>query len=218
MRSTKNSFEGPGVYAIINKRSRRRYIGSSQNISQRIKQHFQALRIGTHCNKALLDDYRNGDDFYAEILLKLPCDTHEELMKQEALAISEAQRLKIELYNVARMNGNYYLPKDTITRYLADYYCREHLGMNIGQLFSRCEADYNMIFRILENPEREKEIRAHFAPAINYQNKDSYYRSEYGISYSDYYFLSEEEQKQIRENGRRKSCQHENHPKHNDAQ
>jgi len=59
-------YEGIGVYAIINNRSQKMYIGSSQNVKKRIKQHSLSPIL------TMKNDIQNGDTFSVEILEMLP--------------------------------------------------------------------------------------------------------------------------------------------------
>ena len=59
-------YDGIGVYAIINNRNGKMYIGSSKNIHQRIIQ--QELSPAS----ALKEDIQRGDTFSVKILEKLP--------------------------------------------------------------------------------------------------------------------------------------------------
>lgn len=45
-----------GIYVITNTINGRQYVGQSQNIFFRRKQHFVALKNGTHENKAMQQD------------------------------------------------------------------------------------------------------------------------------------------------------------------
>lgn len=46
-----------GVYAIINTKTFRYYIGSSNNIGRRLQKHFSELRFNRHTNKRLQEDF-----------------------------------------------------------------------------------------------------------------------------------------------------------------
>ena len=58
-------YEGIGVYALINDRNGKMYIGSSQNIHQRIIQQRNSPP------SAMIEDIQNGDTFSVKILEKL---------------------------------------------------------------------------------------------------------------------------------------------------
>lgn len=59
-------YDGIGVYAIINNRNKKIYIGSSQNVNKRIKQHKSSPM------SSMKIDIENGDTFSVNILEKLP--------------------------------------------------------------------------------------------------------------------------------------------------
>jgi hypothetical protein len=46
-----------GIYKITNLKNGKVYIGQSENIFMRRKQHFGALRKGSHTNKQMQEDY-----------------------------------------------------------------------------------------------------------------------------------------------------------------
>lgn len=55
-----------GVYMIVNAINGKRYIGSSNNIKRRLKEHRQHLKSGTHDNQHLQSSYNQhgADNFY----------------------------------------------------------------------------------------------------------------------------------------------------------
>lgn len=62
-------YDGIGVYALINNRSGKMYIGSSINVNARILQHdysFQSL----NCSKKFIHDIQQGDTFSAKVIEK----------------------------------------------------------------------------------------------------------------------------------------------------
>lgn len=199
-------YEGAGVYAITNSSTGRKYIGSSKNINRRIYQHFADLSAGRHCNMPLQNDYNAGAVFDCSVLLQTPCSNHEELMRRESMIISSDRDRGIDLYNVFEMTGDYYLSKSHIINRMADLYCRERTGLSLNQFFMRNEAAYNMLFRIMLDPDHEQEIRSLYEPAVDYQNKEKFYQKRLHISYSDYLMLTDEEQKQLKRSLRRNVC------------
>ncbi len=59
-------YEGIGIYALVNNQTGKMYIGSSQNIRQRIMQHRYSPPA------AIKDDIQKGSTFSVKILEKLP--------------------------------------------------------------------------------------------------------------------------------------------------
>lgn len=57
-----------GVYAIINQRSGRKYIGSSLNLKSRAYTHKMAMQNGKHNNPEIQKDVKNGDNFIFKII------------------------------------------------------------------------------------------------------------------------------------------------------
>ena len=60
-----------GIYKITNTKTGESYIGKSVNIEQRIKQHKNELRKGTHHNTDLQSDYNRGAGFTFEIIKRV---------------------------------------------------------------------------------------------------------------------------------------------------
>jgi predicted GIY-YIG superfamily endonuclease len=59
-----------GIYYILNERNYRIYIGASENVDQRITDHRNRLRRGTHINKALQSDWNDyGESAFTTALL-----------------------------------------------------------------------------------------------------------------------------------------------------
>lgn len=52
-----------GVYGILNMDNSKMYIGSSENMPQRLKNHIYLLNSNTHTNKELQQDWNNKDKF-----------------------------------------------------------------------------------------------------------------------------------------------------------
>ncbi len=57
-----------GVYAIINQRNGKRYIGSSLNLKSRAYNHKQGIERGNHNNLEIREDAKNGDEFIFKII------------------------------------------------------------------------------------------------------------------------------------------------------
>lgn len=69
---SENLKEKCGVYIIINIYNGKRYIGSSNDIKERLQRHFKCLRDGVHVNKHLQNAYNlYGESFFEWGVLKL---------------------------------------------------------------------------------------------------------------------------------------------------
>ena len=89
-------YEGIGVYAIINNRSQKMYIGSSQNVKKRIKQHSLSPIL------TMKNDIQNGDAFSVEILEMLPYGCNQfDLFEKESFFIQKYDSLNVG-YNKAK--------------------------------------------------------------------------------------------------------------------
>lgn len=57
-----------GIYKITNNRTGEVYVGQTNNLDYRKKQHEQDLASGTHHNRGMQQDYNRGDRFSFEVL------------------------------------------------------------------------------------------------------------------------------------------------------
>ena len=64
-------YNGIGIYALINNRTGKMYIGASKNVYTRIKQHIYSPTA------AIEKDVESGDTFHVEILEKLPSGSNQ---------------------------------------------------------------------------------------------------------------------------------------------
>lgn len=86
-------YSGIGIYALINNRTGKMYIGASQNIHQRIMQHKY------HPLRAIKDDIELGDTFRVEILEKLPSGSNQ-------FDMFGREKYFIDLYDVIKHRYN----------------------------------------------------------------------------------------------------------------
>lgn len=86
-------YSGIGIYALINNRTGKMYIGASQNIHQRIMQHKY------HPLRAIKDDIELGDTFRVEILEKLPSGSNQ-------FDMFGREKYFIDLYDVIKHGYN----------------------------------------------------------------------------------------------------------------
>ena len=99
-----NNFRYAGVYAIVNRRNGKRYIGSSKDISSRIAQHKKLLQAGTHYNKQLQYDYDKKHSFYFEILyVEVLCPKNKYINNSR---LHQLERKFIEEYNTIENGYN----------------------------------------------------------------------------------------------------------------
>jgi hypothetical protein len=73
-----------GVYAIVNVRDMRAYIGKTANLDRRRQQHLNSLRKGTHPQTALQDDWANAPNAFAFVVID---EAPEDIKKKEAYRI-----------------------------------------------------------------------------------------------------------------------------------
>lgn len=67
-----NTFFQPGIYAIVNKVTKKIYIGETSNLSFRLSQHYSQLKSKNHTTKALqLDWNKYGENFFDLKILEL---------------------------------------------------------------------------------------------------------------------------------------------------
>jgi group I intron endonuclease len=99
------NYNGIGVYAIINKRNGKMYIGSSKNVKNRIIQHCTSFK-NLKCSTIIKNEIQNGDTFSVKILEKLPYGINQfEQFSRESYYIN--------LFNT--LNNGYNLAKTTCT-------------------------------------------------------------------------------------------------------
>lgn len=91
-----------GIYKIVNKATGQCYVGQSQRMEKRIKEHFRLLRWNKHTNQHLQNAYNKygADNFYGAIEVECP-DLEELDMLEEAFLKNEACFLEPTVYNIA---------------------------------------------------------------------------------------------------------------------
>ena len=172
-----------GVYLLKNTSTGRIYVGSSSNIDSRIRQHFSSLKKNCHANKDLQTDYNQGYTFDTIIYKQFPVSERIFLLTEERKAIQHYKNENIPLYNRQPINSDF-VSNDNLKTLIADLYCKEHFGKSYAQLTGRfVPAAYSMYYDILQNPAKEKEIRAKYEPTIRFQTRQRFYdEHSYGIS------------------------------------
>lgn len=91
-----------GIYKIVNKATHQCYVGQSQRVEKRIKEHFRLLRLGKHPNQHLQNAYNKygSSNFYGAV--EVECKNLEELDQlEEAFLCGDAWFDEPTVYNIA---------------------------------------------------------------------------------------------------------------------
>lgn len=91
-----------GIYKIVNKVTGQCYVGQSQRIKKRLKEHFRLLRRGTHTNPHLQNSYNKygANAFYGAI--EVECQNLDELDQLENMFLKgDAWFEEPTIYNIA---------------------------------------------------------------------------------------------------------------------
>jgi group I intron endonuclease len=91
-----------GIYKLVNKATGQCYVGQSQYVKKRIREHFRLLRLNKHTNQHLQNAYNKyGADNFCGVV-EVECDTAEELDKlEEAFLSGDAWFEEPVIYNIA---------------------------------------------------------------------------------------------------------------------
>lgn len=93
-----------GIYQLINKKTKKCYIGSSYDLYRRLKNHISSLNKGGHCNIALQQDYnKETNNFSYEVLEFCPDD---KLPYLEQYWLDKAN-LKFNILNAASRSAKF---------------------------------------------------------------------------------------------------------------
>lgn len=92
-------YNGPGVYAIIDIRNFKAYIGSSCRILNRAKQHLNLLKTGKHNTELLQNDYNNKCNFVFVVLEKCNNISDRKLLFKEYCYMYSIMNEGFTLYN-----------------------------------------------------------------------------------------------------------------------
>lgn len=125
-----------GIYAIKNVHTNKMYIGSSNNIGNRIAKHFSELRFNRHTNKLLQIDYNNLGYIGFEILVLEKTTNLLEKEKEYQLQIGID-----DLYNEI-ISGNYINPKLSVIRSKTDK--SSHKTEEYRQKMSKLKTKYKV--------------------------------------------------------------------------
>lgn len=95
-------YRGAGIYAIINNQTGKMYVGSTNDICNRIKQHSSTF-FNSKANKKIMEDVLNGHTFRSVILEKinLPCTIG---------FLREKEREYMKKYNTVKQGYNEVYP------------------------------------------------------------------------------------------------------------
>ena len=91
-----------GIYKIVNKATGHCYVGQSQYVKKRLKEHFRLLRLNKHPNGHLQNSYNKYglENFYGSI--EIECDSTVDLDQLEEMFISGAAWFdQPTVYNIA---------------------------------------------------------------------------------------------------------------------
>ena len=91
-----------GIYKLVNKATGQCYVGQSQRMKKRIKEHFRLLRWNKHPNKHLQNSYNKhgAENFYGAI--EVECNSPEELDRlEESFLKKDAWFEQPTVYNIA---------------------------------------------------------------------------------------------------------------------
>ena len=126
-----------GIYAIINIKKMRCYIGSSSKIKNRAAQHSNDLKSNKHANRFLQEDFNNKAVFNFLILELVEC-SKEELTAKEKMYMLEALENGFELYNLMP-NSKDNKQKEWITQHLIWYLLNQNnTKNNLVKSFKNC--------------------------------------------------------------------------------
>lgn len=78
----------PGVYAILNMRNNKIYVGSSKNIKKRLHIHKSRLKSDSNSAKRMQEDYNNGDNFISFVVTPVRFPERDDLKYFEDKAIT----------------------------------------------------------------------------------------------------------------------------------
>lgn len=91
-----------GIYKIVNKSTGQCYVGQSQRVKKRLKEHFRLLRLNKHPNRHLQNSYNKygPNNFYGSI--EVECDSTDDLDHLEEMFISGSAWFdQPAVYNIA---------------------------------------------------------------------------------------------------------------------
>ena len=81
------------VYAIVNKKNNKKYIGSTDNLRKRAWTHKSALKNGYHRNQKLQSDYNKLGESYFEFKILNRVSNKKDLLRQEEKQIKKTKKV-----------------------------------------------------------------------------------------------------------------------------
>jgi len=91
-----------GIYKIVNAINGSCYIGQSQRVKKRIKEHFRLLNLNTHTNKKLQNAFNKYGESAFSWELEVECENTSELDQlEECFLQGEATFAEPMIYNIA---------------------------------------------------------------------------------------------------------------------
>lgn len=90
-----------GIYKLVNKITGQCYVGQSQRVKKRIKEHFRLLRLNKHSNAHLQNAYNKygAENFYGSI--EVECEQEDLDGLEEAFLCGDAWFDEPNIYNIA---------------------------------------------------------------------------------------------------------------------
>ena len=172
-----------GVYLIRNTDNGKVYVGSSSNIETRLRTHFSNLKNNKHVNKGLQEDYNKGMTLLTEIYRTYPINDQKIIFAEEKRTIEEFMQNGISLYNINKLTGWEFVPKEILRQYMVDEFCREHFGRTFEALMvNSVPAQLSQIYETLQNPEKKEEIEDKYRDIITYQQRERFFHIHYGCN------------------------------------
>ena len=113
-----------GIYKLTNKRTGKVYVGQTNNLARREKEHMSDLASGTHHNQRMQQDYNRGDRFSFQVLEHIE-GTRDDLNRRENFQIWKHNSFH-NGYNQTRggdytQSGQKYLNQRKYSRQSNDY-------------------------------------------------------------------------------------------------
>lgn len=94
-----------GIYKIVNNATGKCYVGQSQRVKKRVKEHFRLLNINSHPNPHLQNSYNKYGKEVFTWALEVECEDAEELdVIEEAFLLKKAWFEEEMAYNIANFS------------------------------------------------------------------------------------------------------------------